>query len=221
MREPPEAGFVTHVRAKLADLQQNAHALNQIWGADIHRFRANSPIPEQELGALETEHGVELPSDYRSYLVEVGDGGAGPWQGLLPIREAIAESLLDCPACLTRPFLHGSLRVDPDGVQRKWFQFRQPDRRGYVPVPLEEAMSPEFMAGSLVIAHGKPKGGAPTLYRLVLNGPERGRVWRDERARSSSVGPCESASWRVQDPTFQEWMLAWIEQCELGHQFGL
>lgn len=221
MIELPEAEFVAHVRDKLASLQQNAHALNQIWGAAIHRFRANPPIPEQDLAGLQNEHGLELPSDYRSYLSQVGDGGAGPWQGLLPIREAITASSVDCAECLRRPFLHGTARIDSDGIQRKWFQFRDSTGRGYVPVPLETAMSPDFMAGSLVIARGKMKRGAPTLYRLVLNGPERGHVWRDDRDQSGRVGPCESASWRIQDPTFREWMLAWIEQCELGHQFGL
>lgn len=221
MKETPTSEFAAHARHKLAVLQQNAHALNRIWGAAIHGFRANSPIPEKDLAALEDEHGLELPWEYRSYLLEVGDGGAGPWQGLLPIREAITESLLNCPGCLTGAFLHGTPRNDAEGVQRRWFQFRDANRRGYVPVPRETAMAPDFMAGSLIIARGKPDRGEPTLYRLVLNGTERGRVWRDQRHRSGGVGPCESASWRIHDPTFREWMLTWIEQSELGHQFGL
>ncbi len=221
MCDVSDAEFVAHVRQKLAELQQDAHALNQIWGASAHRFQSNPPISEQHLADLERKHGVELPSDYRSYLLEVGDGGAGPWQGLLPIRHAISQSLSECPGCMRRPFLHGAVRLGLDGVRRKWFQFRQPERRGYLPVSLETAMSPEFMAGTLMIAWGKPKAGSSTSYRLVLNGPERGRVWRDERARSGTVGPCESASWGVADPTFQAWMTAWTEQCELGHQFGL
>lgn len=221
MNDISEREFAAEMSRKLVALERNTHALNHIWGATAHRFRANPAIPKQDLADLENEFGVALPSDYRSYLVRVGDGGAGPWQGLLPIRDAIAESVRDCPECLNRPFPHGIPRLDADGVKRTWFQFRDPNGRGYVPVPLETAMSPNFMAGSLIIARGKPDRRAPTLYRLVLNGPERGRVWRDQRERSGGVGPCESASWRIHDPTFRDWMLAWMEQCEIGHQFGL
>jgi len=221
MADASQSEFLEQARQKLTDLQHNEHAQNQIWGASVHRFRVNPPVPEEEVARLEKEHDIELPSDYRSYLIEIGDGGAGPWQGLLPIREAIAESLMECPRCLAQPFLHGTPHIDPDGKQRKWFQFRQPDRRGYVPLPIDEAMRPEFMAGSLIIAHGRPKGGAHILYRLVLNGLERGRVWRDDRARSGTVAPSDSPSWRVHDPQFREWMLAWLDQCVIGHQFGL
>ena len=84
------------------------------------------------------------------------------------------------------------LRAITESTQQ-WFQFRDAAARGYVPISSNDAMSPEFMCGSLVIAHGKPVKGGAVTYRLVLTGEQYGHVWRDDRARSTSVGPCTSA----------------------------
>lgn len=215
-----DPGFLDRVLRELAELQESRHALNQIWGAAGHRFLPNPPIPEEELAALEAEHGIQLPADYRAYLTQIGDGGAGPWQGLLPIREAIRQSLEGSPGGLTDEFRHGGTHQLPDAGYR-WFQFRDPEKRAYVPFQPDEALSPAFVAGSLIIAHGKPRGGVSQCYRLVLTGPERGRVWWDDRVRIGGMGPCETASRDLWKAGFREWMLMWLEDSRIGQQFGL
>lgn len=41
-------------------------------------YRLNPPIAPATLDELETRWGVTLPEPYRSFVLEVGDGGAGP-----------------------------------------------------------------------------------------------------------------------------------------------
>jgi hypothetical protein len=221
MKETVSGEFIPRVRAALTDLQQKPHSLNQIWGAAAHRFVPNPPISRERVSELELGHGIELPADYRAYLTELGNGGAGPWQGLLPLEEAIRESVVGCPDCLSQPFRHGQAFVDRDGRHHRWFQFRDPRARGYVVVPPEEAVSPGFMRGSLVIAYGKPTARGATAYRLVLGGPEAGRIWRDDRARSGSVGPCEGGLHGLAEADFRDWFLTWLDDSRLAHQFSL
>lgn len=211
--------FAAEARHLLGELRHNKHSLNQIWGASTHRFLPNPPIPEDEIQEHELRYGIRLPSDYRTYLLEVGNGGAGPGQGLLPLGEAIRQSLAGCPDCLARPFPHGM--DSPRSHAQRWFQFRDPGAPGYVPITTDEAMAPEFMSGSLVIAHGKPIKGGAVAYRLVVSGDQYGRVWRDDRARSASVGPCASASRSLTEVHFREWMLTWLEDSMLAQQFCL
>lgn len=220
MEDGSDPGFLDRARRELAVLQKNRHALNQIWGAAVHRFHPHPPIAEAELAALEAEHEIRLPADYRAYLTQVGDGGAGPWQGLLPVREAIRQSLQNSPGGLTKTFRHGRVYHFP-GDACRWFQFRDPQKHAYVPFPPDEAMSPAFVAGSLVIAHGKPKGGLAQCYRLVLTGAERGRVWWDDRARIGALGPCAKGSPHIPGAGFREWMLLWLEDSRIGQQFGM
>jgi hypothetical protein len=47
------------------------------FGAEQHEFRLLPVVPEPELQAFETRHGVELPHEYRAFLSIVGSGGAG------------------------------------------------------------------------------------------------------------------------------------------------
>lgn len=216
-----ERSFVAEAHRQLAELQHNTHSLNQVWGASTHRFLPNPPASEGVIGEHELRYGIKLPSDYRAYLLEVGDGGAGPWQGLLPLGEAIRQSVEGCPDCLRKPFRHGSDSVRLQGWHPRWFQFRDPTAPGYVPIASEEAMSPEFMCGSLVIARGKLIKGAAVTYRLVVSGNQYGRVWRDDRARSGSVGPCASTSRGLTDVQFRDWMLVWLEDSRLAQQFSL
>jgi hypothetical protein len=65
------------LRALDPDLQQ--------FGALEHEYRLHPTLPEQALAAFEREHGLTLPTEYRLFLAQVGNGGAGPHYGLVPL----------------------------------------------------------------------------------------------------------------------------------------
>ena len=73
------------VKSKLAALQQ--------WES-----RRNRPcVSETAIMAFESAHEVHLPAPYRDFLLHVGDGGPGPWEGLLPLA-SWHDALEDSPA---------------------------------------------------------------------------------------------------------------------------
>lgn len=51
------------------------------------------PLAEREMAEIEAQYGVTLPSDYRSFLMEVGNGGIGPWTTHLPSEDLNASDL--------------------------------------------------------------------------------------------------------------------------------
>ncbi len=98
--------FVSEARAtceRLAQLDRRCVA----FGAQTHRYRFATPVPASTLTAFERRNGRELPPSYRTFLTELGNGGAGPCYGVLPLD-------LDRP--LTGPFPHTEAfeRADDD-----------------------------------------------------------------------------------------------------------
>ena len=73
------------------------------WDMDLEQFACwghahlfNPVLPLEELGAWEELMQVTLPEDYRAYLTQLGNGGAGPAYGLAPLhcpRDEIAQHL--------------------------------------------------------------------------------------------------------------------------------
>ncbi|GAA0977298.1 hypothetical protein GCM10009551_013680 [Nocardiopsis tropica] len=75
------------VRERVEALARQDRASDVFGARDGHgvtgdRFRLAAPLTEREVSSAETLWGVSLPADYRSFLIKVGAGGAGPGYGL-------------------------------------------------------------------------------------------------------------------------------------------
>ncbi|MEV4691484.1 SMI1/KNR4 family protein [Micromonospora echinospora] len=57
-----------------------------VFGANGHQWRREPPLTTDELAGLESQLDVELPAEYRSFLLQVSRGGAGPAYGLFPVQ---------------------------------------------------------------------------------------------------------------------------------------
>ena len=66
---------------------------SESFGESKHGFRLGPPLGEGELAAFEQVHGVSLPAGYRAFLTEIGNGGAGPYYGLVPLEKWRALNL--------------------------------------------------------------------------------------------------------------------------------
>lgn len=61
-------------------------ACSEVFGALGHRWALEEPLTEEGLAELEGQIGVRLPDGYRTFLLHVAAGGAGPAYGLFPLR---------------------------------------------------------------------------------------------------------------------------------------
>jgi hypothetical protein len=66
-------------------LQRLRIAEPQIFGANGHDFTLNPPLVETDVLAFEQRHAIGLPVEYRRFLTELGNGGAGPYCGIHPL----------------------------------------------------------------------------------------------------------------------------------------
>jgi len=86
----------TYIRDSLRRL---ARAMPNVFGAGEHEFKLNPPRSEAEVTAFEAKHGIRLPGDYRQFIAEIGNGGAGPYYGVSQLghRLGIGSCFFDHP----------------------------------------------------------------------------------------------------------------------------
>jgi hypothetical protein len=151
-----------------------------------HRYRLAPPAPERELAAFEAAHRVTLPAEYRAFLGEIGNGGAGPGRGLYPLG-TFAERPLRASTlrALSKPFDAGDAENWEPGQRR------------------------EVMKGAMII--GVEADGVATWVWLVVTGEEAGQLWRDLRADGGAPEAIDDADG---DPmTFGRWYETWLATC--------
>ncbi|MFD8596794.1 SMI1/KNR4 family protein [Kitasatospora sp. NPDC059646] len=168
------------VRERLAALAA-ADPLLRRFGAGSHRYVLRPTLSEAAVTSFETQHRITLPRSYRSFLLEVADGGTGPAHGLLGLTELPPDddALFDLksesltPGFLASPFPHLTAQPGPS------------------------AGTNYDLAGSLAIG----ESGCGTFSRLVVTGPCAGQVWTDDQVWTA-LAP---------GPDFRDWYTAWLD----------
>jgi len=65
------------VPGRLANLSTHPNA-GSVFGANGHQWRPEPPLTKDELAELESQLGIDLPREYRAFLLQISRGGAGP-----------------------------------------------------------------------------------------------------------------------------------------------
>jgi SMI1/KNR4 family protein SUKH-1 len=119
-------------------------------------YQLNAALPEDQLHRFEQRYDVSLPGSYRSFISDIGDGGAGPHGGVWSLERSYGQKDEDWwPGFLATPFPHTST-VDEGSLD-------------------EDYDEDEQVAGSMIISDL----GCGTFARLVVTGEAKGRVWVD------------------------------------------
>jgi hypothetical protein len=190
----------------------------QYFGADLHRYRLNRVLPEPEVAALERTHAIALPEPYRGFVLDVGNGGAGPHCGMYPLGFEYRLRRLEAwdsasIGHLARPFPHSvAWNLPPE------FWASKPDPGPETSEEDEDRMNDEWDAklerrywrselvdGAIPIADM----GSGLRVLLVVSGPEAGTIWEDRRADYDGIVPaidCHGIH-----VSFDSWYMAWLD----------
>lgn len=184
----------------------------KVFGSEAHGFTLNPALSEEAVCGFEEKYGIQLPADYRQFLIEVGNGGAGPYYGLFKLGEM--DDSFDYTTWeendgfigdLSEPFPHierwndleGEPNLDDQDEEEYDRQLEEFDERYWCSSNLN---------GAIPICHL----GCASRQWLVITGAEKGNVWCDERADMKGVFPLASeTNARV---TFYEWYRSWLDE---------
>jgi hypothetical protein len=200
---------------KLKDLD----AERKIFGAKYHDYQLNPCLDEETINSLEKRYGIKLPDEYRKFLLEIGNGGAGPYYGLFKLGEQDSGwgfcswedgYLLGNPA---DPFTHQDKWNLPDSFwseaphSKEWKSEEEYDQANEAwDTRLNELYwASAVMNGAIPICHL----GCALRQWLVVTGLERGNVWGDERVDWKGIYPLVTEEGKR--VTFSEWYISWLD----------
>lgn len=197
---------------------------SEVFGSHGHHWTLEEPLTEDELTELETQLGVSLPAEYRTFLTQVGAGGAGPAYGLFPVRrvrgrwrwEGDGADLADL-STLAQPFPEKG----PDPELLDALTAERPEEEDFDEIEdFDDAVeawderweavmfAPARTAGAIVICHL----GCALREWLVISGPHRGTVWSDPRVDDADLEPLLDTEGRP--VTFARWYTDWLDKAE-------
>ncbi|TWU07784.1 SMI1/KNR4 family protein [Stieleria varia] len=183
----------------------------KVFGAEAHGFKLNPVVRKSVVVKFEARHGIKLPEDYRRFITELGNGGAGPYYGVFKFRE-----MDDCHSfqrwkendgfvgTLSKPFPH----------TRAWndvppFPEEQDDESLYdaeMERFYEIYWNTENVNGAIPICHQ----GCAYRNWLIVTGPEAGHIWEDLRTDQEGLKPTQLK--RKTRVTFFKWYNDWLQQ---------
>lgn len=139
----------------------------QVFGASTHKYQLGTPVTLAELLAFEERYGVELPPPYREFLLQVGNGGAGPYYGLYPLGRGVSELVETPEATLRLP-----ARIAPGINEAEWQGLTH--RLDHEPLSDEDYDQEVARLYSGIMPLGSQ--GCTYLHALVVSGEHAGRV---------------------------------------------
>lgn len=209
------------VRGRLERLAA-APGAGEVFGSNGHEWVLEPSLTTAQLAELEAQLSVELPGDYRSFLLEVSAGVAGPGYGLFPVHaengrwqwagDGASLTGLDT---LNQPFPHVEPFNPADGLPK------QPDEDDYATEAefndAEDAyweqhdavvFRPEHAIGLVYLCHR----GCALREALVVSGPARGHMWADDTADGGGFRPLLDDDGAPLG--FARWYRRWLESAE-------
>ena len=181
-----------------------------IHGANVHGYEFNASLPLKEVEEFEKRYSVQLPSDYKEFITEIGNGGAGPNNGMFPLAESFGQ-LYPCNHFnnLKEAFPHTQAWNLTQEMIEKFWKVREAGNeemeKFHQHFDAQYWKNNALTSGSLLVGDY----GCESYFLLVISGNEKGNVWFDDRAALAGIIPFENEKKRRM--CFSDWYVDWLD----------
>lgn len=77
---------IERIKTKIGQLREMDKNY-QIFGSHIHQYKLNPVLTLTQISEFEKRFQVNLPEEYKLFLSQVGNGGAGPFYGVNTLED--------------------------------------------------------------------------------------------------------------------------------------
>ncbi len=178
----------------------------EVFGANSHKYKMNPVLTEAEIKAYEERNNLTLPEDYRWFLANIGNGGAGPQYGLYELSDPENDD--------DYPFVYGQMFSVVQNEEDAEEDAEDDDNEPLYSVR-EDIVYEKSQQGTVNIC----TEGCGMEIMIVLKGKEKGAVWFTDFGNESGLFPIESKINNGTSMTFAEWYEAWLDAALAGKSF--
>jgi hypothetical protein len=192
----------------------------KIFGSKLHDYKLQPPLNEKIISTFEVQNEITFPLDYKFFISEIGNGGAGPKYGLFPFQmhhsghDLVVWKENYSIGDLTKPFLH----KDSWNLPTEFWEKEpnpSPDTSPEDEDEMNEVWEKELIENywRLDLINGTIPIcdlGCASENLLVVNGQQKSFVWVDERADYKGLSPLKNKN--GEPVTFSDWYLSWLRR---------
>ncbi|MGL5831506.1 MAG: SMI1/KNR4 family protein [Candidatus Altimarinota bacterium] len=191
------------IKAKLEELKKQDKEMmvfgagdDKFYGTIGHHYELNPVLSEETVAAVEKKLDIKLPEEYRTFIKEVGDGGAGPAWGLFTLEKSYPadEFLKEYPDFCSMTCSYGDAYAE--GIRG------QKEKGAYYMEVVEG------FGGYIKLSD---YGHQMTAYMVVGGDEQVGKMWfLDEDGDQVKIAPMMKAGedWQV---SFLDWYEGWLD----------
>ncbi|MCC6643349.1 SMI1/KNR4 family protein [Candidatus Peregrinibacteria bacterium] len=170
---------------------------DQFFGTIGHHYELNPVLSEEEILAVEKKLEIKLPEEYRAFIKELGNGGAGPAWGLFTLEKSYPEDefLKDYPHFCSMTCDYGDDYANGIRGQK-----------------LKDPYYMEVVDGFGGFLKLSDYGHQMTAYMVVGGDQQVGKMWfLDEDGDQLKIAPMMKSGddWQV---SFLDWYEGWLEE---------
>lgn len=172
---------VLQLKKKLAQLAI-LDATFEVFGSESHQYQFKPCLSNKDIQVFESRYNIELPSEYKNFLLEIGNGGAGPGYGLSGLSGIESEDVIpekvyrENYEILSKPFPLTEAWNDLDLIVK--------DNTDFV-TNNDAYFDDKFIHGTLTITNY----GCGIYGMLVITGEQPGKIWIDDRTNDNGIYP--------------------------------
>jgi hypothetical protein len=194
------------IKAKLEELKKKDKEMmvfgagdDKFYGTIGHHYELNPVLSEEEIVIVEKKLGISLPEEYRAFIKEHGNGGAGPAWGLFTLENTYPEEefLKDYPEFCSMTCDYGDDYAN--GIRGQKEKLKDPYYMETV----------EGFGGFLKLSN---YGHQMTAYMVVGGDQQVGKMWfLNEDGDKLQIAPMmkEGEDWQV---SFLDWYEGWLDE---------
>lgn len=186
----------------------------KVFGSTSHKYLMNPILSINEIRKFEKDNNIYLPEDYKLFLLEIGNGGAGPFYGLLKLydnEDQHVQIKKPFPFNKKNPCLLSKYSMYDEKINNS----KTDEEEQLYWDEKEEKISKEYnlaTQGITFLCHH----GCAIYDVLILNGKEKSTVWNFNFADEIGVVPLETQNGQLM---FLDWYELWlnetIEKCKI------